>query len=325
MENITVYSPEDLSLKDGILAKKINSAIWNLRFYDAGSFQFNLQENVFSVNDIVRQGDKCGIVMKIVENYDQKIVYGYTLDAITKFRHIFKSTSFSGTPESIICDVAEHTLLGSSDRRIPGLSILRGQTQNTTERTLKFDNNNVFDKLSEFIKLTEISYVIEFEKDDLVFKCLQGRNMTEYLKFGRRYRNVDSMEYTQDNYNTKNVVYSSYKKTDEQTGKTSTVYVTTGSATGLLRRETATTNHGEEQSIINNNKFTQSLKGVANDKLIYKKDWFLGDYVTASFNDLITEKQIVEVQEIYEKSNSTIIPVFGEEKVNPIRKLIQGG
>lgn len=325
MENITVYSPEDLSLKDGILAKKINSAIWNLRFYDAGSFQFNLQKNIFSVNDIVRQGDKCGIVMKIVENYDQKIVYGYTLDAITKFRHIFQSTSFSGTPESIICDVAEHTLLGSSDRRIPGLSILRGQTQNTTERTLKFDNNNVFDKLSEFIKLTEISYVIEFDGNNLVFKCLQGRNMVEYLKFGRRYRNVDSMEYTQDNYNTKNVVYSSYKQTDEQTGKTSTVYVTTGSATGLLRRETATTNYGEEQSIINNNKFTQSLKGVANDKLIYKKDWFLGDYVTASFNDLITEKQIVEVQEIYEKSNSTIIPVFGEEKVNPIRKLIHGG
>lgn len=325
MDNITIYSPEDLSLKDGVLAKKINSAIWNLRFYDAGSFQFNLQENIFSINDIIRQGDKCGIVMKIVENFDQKIVYGYTLDAITKFRHIFAPKTFAGTAEEIICDVAELTLANSVERKIPKLRILRDQTANTNNYTVDFDNNNVFDKMQELCKLSEISYVIDFVGDNLVFKCVQGRNMVDFLKFGRRYRNVDSMEYTQDDYSSKNVVYSSYEETAEETGKTSTIYTSVGTATGFFRKETATTNRGEEQSIINNNKLSQSLKGIANDKLAYKKDWLLGDYVTASFEELIVEKQIVEVQEVYEKSNITIIPVFGEEKESPIRKLMQGG
>ena len=325
MDDIFVYSPKDLSLKDYVRIKRNNSCMWNLRFYDAGSFQFNLQYNVFSVGDIVRQGDKVGIVMKVFRDGFNVIVYGYTLNAITKFRHIYPSTTYTGTPEQIITSIATDTLtLGI--RAIPKLSVLQDQTIKTGEYTLDFKNNNVFDKLLEFTKLTEVSYDIEFTEDDnLVFKCIQGRNRTNFLMFGRPYKTVDSIEYVQDDYNSKNVVYTQREEYDWDAEQYVMVPTIVGSASGFLRRETATDNYNEAQTIINSNKMAESLKGVANDKRIYKKDWLLGDYVTVAFEDLITEKQIVEVQEIYEKSNTTIIPIFGEEKTNPIKKLMQGG
>lgn len=319
MEDILIYSPDDLSLVDGIISRKLNSCMWNLRFYDAGSFQFNLNRNPFRIGDIIQQGEKSGIVMKLYQDYNQTIVYGYTLNAVTKFRHIYKTKTYEGTPESIITQVATQTLtLG--ERAIPKLSILQKQTTNDEQQVLVFDNSNVFETLLKFCKLTEISYDIKFSGEGLVFKCVQGRNRTDTCMLGRRYRNMESLEYTQDDYNSKNVVYSSY---EDYEGKT--IYTTTGNSAGLFRRETGTKNNNEAESIIANNKLSQSLKGTANDKLKYKEDWELGDYVTVSFDDLITEKQIIEVQEVYEKSNTTIIPIFGEEKENIIRKIIRGG
>ena len=319
MEDILIYSPEDLSLVDGIISRKLNSCMWNLRFYDAGSFQFNLNRNPFKIGDIIQQGEKSGIVMKLHQDYNQTVVYGYTLNAVTKFRHIYEKQTFEGTPETIITQVATQTLT-VGDRAIPMLSILQNQTTNDEQQVLDFDNSNVFETLLKFCKLTEISYDINFSGDGLIFKCVQGRNRTDTCMFGRRYRNMESVEYTQDDYNSKNVVYSSY---EDDEGKT--IYTTTGNYIGLLRRETGTKNNIESESIIANNKLSQSLKGTANDKLKYKEDWKLGDYVTVAFDDLITEKQIIEVQEVYEKSNTTIIPIFGEEKENIIRKIMRGG
>lgn len=319
MEDILIYSPEDLSLVDGIISRKLNSCMWNLRFYDAGSFQFNLNRNPFKVGDIIQQGEKSGIVMKLHQDYNQTVAYGYTLNAVTKFRHIYKTQTFEGTPETIITQVATQTLT-VGERTIPKLSILQNQTTNDEQQVLDFDNSNVFETLLKFCKLTEISYDINFSGDGLIFKCVQGRNRTDTCMFGRRYRNMESVEYTQDDYNSKNVVYSSY---EDDKGKT--IYTTTGNSIGLLRRETGTKNNIESESIIANNKLSQSLKGTANDKLKYKEDWKLGDYVTVAFDDLITEKQIIGVQEVYEKSNTTIIPIFGEEKENVIRKIMRGG
>lgn len=320
MNHIFVYAPEDLSLKNVVISRKINAGMWNLRFYDAGSFQLNLQTNEFQIGDIIQQGDNAGIVMKIVANFSGVVVYGYTLNAITKFRHIFKPKTYSGTPEDIITAIATEVLT-QGERAIPKLNVLTGQTSNTSDHTLSFDNNNVFDKLLEFSRLCEVSYDIQFEGDGLVFKCLQGRDMTDFLMFGKRYRTVEGMEYTQDDYNSQNVIYSSYEKE----GTAETVYTTTGTASGFLRREAGVTNYEEAESAIGNNKLAQSLKGTANDKRKYKEDWLLGDYVTVSFEDLITEKQIVEVQEVHEKSKTVIIPIFGEEKTNPIRKIMMNG
>ena len=319
MEDILIYSPEDLSLVDGIISRKLNSCMWNLRFYDAGSFQINLNRNPFKVGDVIQQGEKSGIVMKLHQDYNQTVVYGYTLNGITKFRHIYEKQSFEGTSESIITQVAAQTLTVGK-RAIPKLSILQNQITNDVQHVLDFDNSNVFETLLKFSKLTEVSYDINFSRDELVFKCVQGRDRTDICMFGRRYRNMESMEYTQDDYNSKNVVYSSY---EDDEGKT--IYTTTGYSAGLLRRESGTKDNSESKSIIANNKLSQSLKGVANDKLKYKEDWQLGDYVTVAFDDLITEKQIVEVQEIHEKANTTIIPIFGEEKENAIRKIMRGG
>lgn len=324
MDNIFVYDPETLALREVVLPRKLNSCIWNRRFYDAGSFQLNLKATGLRLGDIIQQGDNAGIVMKIVVNFSGVVVYGYTLNAITKFRHIFKAASYTGTPEQIFTAIATEVLT-KGDRAIPTLSVLTGQTSNATSYTLSFENNNVFDKLQEFSRLCEVSYDVQFSGDNLVFKCLQGRDMTDFLMFGRRYRTVDSMEYTQDDYNSQNVIFSSYEKTNGTTGDTQTVYTTTGAATGFLRREAGVTNYEEAETAIANNKLAQSLKGTANEKRKYKVDWMLGDYVTVAFEDLITEKQIVEVQEVYEKSNTTILPIFGEEKQNPIRKIMRNG
>ena len=95
-----------------------------------------------------------------------------------------------------------------------------------------------------------------------------------------------------------------------------------GTATGILRREGATKD--DVITYLAEKIPVETLRGTANDKLIYKKDWNLGDYVTVEFEDMTTTKQITEVQEVHEPNRNMVIPVFGSEKENIIKKIMRG-
>ena len=79
------------------------------------------------------------------------------------------------------------------------------------------------------------------------------------------------------------------------------------------------------RAYLKDNKTKESVEAEANDRMEYKKDWFLGDFVTVRLNvlgeTLLLDKQITEVQEVFERGETKIIPVFGEKKDNIIKRI----
>ena len=133
------------------------------------------------------------------------------------------------------------------------------------------------------------------------------------IKFSRKNRTIESYELVNDIFNTYNVGYS----TDENGTET-----VTGNATGFLRRECFKDKNIEEY--LAEKAEIATLRGEANEKYVYGKDYELGDYVTVMTDEVQTVKQITEVKEVYEHGRSMIIPVFGTEKENPLKRILKG-
>lgn len=293
---------------------KAVSVIWNKKFYDVGSFQLSLQDNPLKTNDIIVHGENCGIVMKVEETLSGCSVYGYDLKGITKFRHIYQPKTYSGNAETIIKEIALDTLM-TGKRKIEGLTIADAHLTLNDSKTWECDNINVADSLNKLCMETEVGYDVRFSESGMIFDTAIGRDMKSKLIFSRRFRNIDEITYTADNYDTYNVAL-----TKTQTGDTET-YGETGDAEGILRREGATDKDAE--SFLKEKAPIETIRGSANEKLQYGIDWKNGDYVTCVFKNYTTEKQIVEVKEVYEHSNCKIIPVFGEEKENIVTKILK--
>lgn len=293
---------------------KASSIIWNKKFYDVGSFQLSLTENPLKPNDIIVHGNNSGIVMKIEETINGCQIYGYTLKGITAFRHIYEPKTYSGDAESIIKAIATDTLT-KGKRKIEGLTIASEHLTLSDTKTWECDNIKASETINKLCAETEIGYDVTFSENGMTFDTVIGRDMTKKLIFSRNFRNIEEMTYTADNYNTYNVALVKTQTEDTIT------YSEQGNAEGIFRREGATDK--DAAAFLKEKAPVETLRGTANDKLHYGTDWQNGDYVTCIFKNYKTEKQIVEVKEVYEHNNSKIIPVFGEEKENVITKMLK--
>ena len=294
---------------------RVKSLLWNKKFYDIGSFQLSMRTTNLQKNDIITHGTNSGIVMKIEKTLSGCEVYGYDLKGITGFRHIYEAKRYAGNSEVIIKTIAADTLTAGK-RTIEGLRIAEERLGINDSAEWLCENVNVAESLKKFCREKDMSFDISFSESGMIFDVSKGRDMTDYIIFSRKNHNIDEMTYTTDNYGTYNVIYS--KSQSEGTSE----IVETGDATGILRREGATDNAPE--AYLKEKQPIETMRGTANNKLKYGVDWINGDYVTCIFDDYITEKQIVEVKEVYEPSRISIIPTFGEEKENPIRKILRG-
>lgn len=290
---------------------RVKSVMWNRRFYTGGSFQISQTSTNLELLDIVQHGKNSGIVMKIAETYDGCEVYGYDLKSLFKFRYAIEPKTFSGFADEILKSISTEYLL-TGDRMIDGLKINNETLGLSESKSITLDGENVCDVLDSFCTENEVGYDILFSDSGMTFKVIKGTDRTSEVTFGRKYKNVDSIEYTRDLLDTYNTILSVSEAEDEN-GEVITTYACTGNENGIKRREGV-----DEKPEI------ETLRGTANDRLKYGTDWDLGDYVTVVHKNLATIKQITEVQEVYEPSNTRIIPVFGTEKENPIKKLLKG-
>lgn len=306
---IKYYDPLTFETK-GVITKA-KSVVWNKKFYTYGTFDLEIDENVLSVNDIIYHNGNAGIVMQVVRNLRTVKVSGYDLKGITKFRHLFEITDYSGKSEKIVKDIATQ-FLNTGDRKIDGMSIVPDKgTGNSI--AISFEDENLSDVLSKICEQDEIGYTVDFDETNIIFDVVKGIDRTDTVVFSRGRKNVEDLEYTRDNFDYCNVAY--YLDENE-------AIQSEGTATGMLRREGAT--RDDVITYLAEKKSVETLRGTANDKLIYKKDWNLGDYVTVEFEDMITTKQITEVQEVHEPNRNMVIPVFGSEKENIIKKIMRG-
>lgn len=305
---IKYYNPLTFEVK-GIITRA-KSIIWNKKFYTYGTFDLELDENVLSVNDIIYHNGNSGIVMKIVKNFSGVTVSGYDLKGISKFRHLFESTVYSGKSEKILKEMADQ-FFNTGDRKINGISIIPNKGIGN-ELSISFEDKNLSDVFYEICSQDEVGYSVTFDESNIIFDVIKGVDKSETVIFSRDRRNVEELEYTKDNFDSVNVAY--YLDENDATQ-------TEGDEAGILRREGSASD--DVIAYLDEKKEVETLRGEANDKLKYKIDWNLGDYVTVIFDNMSTVKQITEIQEVHEPSRNLLIPVFGTEKENIIKKILK--
>lgn len=310
---IKTFDPETLQEKETI--SRLTSVIWTARFYKVGSFEIGTTSNSFKVNDVIAyqyNGKiRSGIVMKITESDGTKTVSGYDLKGLYSFRYITNPVTYTGTPDTILKSLIGE-FLNTADRTVPRLIIsdtaIKGASTSLTTETGYLDI-----MIETFGTTNEIGTALEFDLKNITFKTLKGADKSAYIKFSRKNRTVENIEYTNDLFNTYNVGYSA----DEEGNET-----VIGAFSGILRRECYKDKNVAEY--LSEKAPIETLRGEANEKYKYGIDYELGDYVTVATDTLETVKQITEIKEVHEKNRTSVIPVFGTEKENPLKKILKG-
>lgn len=309
---VKTFNPVTLEEKETI--PEIISIMYNKRFYRVGSFEIKTTSNKFSENDIIaffyNGMIHSGIVLKIVEQTDSVSVLGNDLKGLFGFRYLTNPQELKGTPDAIIKALVTEFLL-TGERKVEGLTIseyaVAGNQISFTPEVKRLD-----EIMEEFCIANEIGTAVEFDLRGLQFRTLKGSDLSGDIKFGKRYRNLEDYTYTKDIFQTYNVGYS----VDD--AGTETV---TGTAAGIMRRECFKEKNIDEY--LAEHGAIETIVAEASDRYVYGKDYNLGDYVTVETERVRTVKQITEVKEIFERRGNVIIPVFGVEKQNPIKKLLR--
>lgn len=311
---LKTYDPETLSEKETIT--EVTSVVFTKRFYRPGAFEIETTSKAFEVGDIFAFKSyseiNAGIVLKIQEDYEKINISGYDLTGVLGFRYFNLNKDYEGTADEIIKEIILDFYGAEADARaLPNLQI---DEIDSDGESLTFSPgadflNNI---LSDFCIKNEIGLSFEFDLENIIFKTKKGTDKTNILKFGRRNKTLSDAEYIYDFFNSYNVGYS----IDENEAET-----VTGDARGFRRRECYSEKNIED--FLAGKQPTEVLNATASEKYRYKTDYELGDYVTIEHNGLYTVKQITEIKEVYEANKKIVVPTFGNEKENPLKKIIE--
>ncbi len=307
---IKCFNPITLECFD--VLTRASSVIWNKKFLEVGSFEIHTDKCNLKKLDIIQHGNNAGIVMKITKTFEETAIYGYDLRGLTAFRYLFGEQSRSGNVESIIKGLATECLM-TGERAIQHLTIAEDKKRGENI-TLTTKDKLLSECFSEIISKYSLGYEITLSDNGFLFDVVVPQDRTQTTVFSRKLHNVEELEYDNDLLETYNIVYYS-----DESGSVQQV----GQATGIFRRESGTDKPEEAEQFLIENAEIETLRGTANDKLQYGIDWNIGDFVTVRFEDLETVKQITEAEIVFEPANNRVIPIFGEERENPIKKIIQ--
>lgn len=294
------------------------SNIWTKRFFDVGSFELKLINNPLKPGDIISCGQHSGIVLKILEDENSTSVYGYDLCGLLKQRYIWGKTEYSGSAENIVKSIAIE-VLNTGTRTIDGLYIesILNPSGGLVENVEKIC---AADAVKKVCTNNNIGYDVVFTETGMTFKTLAARDKTKEIVFSSARHNIESIEYERDESTASNVVYYGEKQPESELVLQKTFF-NGAEPCGIMRKESGTTSD-DYVNFLKEHEPIETISGSANEKLHFGSDYILGDIVTVSYNDLCVEKQITEVQFVYEKSGNRVIPTFGITKDSLVKRLL---
>ncbi len=317
---IEVLSPDTLE-RIGTITRA-ESVQWERKYNDYGTFEIHTDQDGIRQFHILKQGENCGILLKTEETYQGVVGYGLDLNGILKARHIETKQQETADAETLIKHLVTSLMVSpaDADRKIAHMVVAANQHRGK-EITWECDNVNLAEEVRSLCMQGGLGYRIAVIDGELVFDVYEGEDRSAYTTFSREFRNLEEASYTMDALNSATFAYA------VQDGA---VVTSAGEGSGILRWETAISDTGDAallqtklEEALQSKRPVESIEAVANDKLVYHVDWELGDFVTVRFRDKLVKKQITQVREVYERANSKIEPIFGEQKDNIIKLLMK--
>lgn len=311
------------------------SIIWTKKFYDIGGFEIELPKNCAYLKYLqqgyyVYHDGNIGIIRYRYQNSETIMIKGKDLKEFLKIRCC--SGTLSGNVENVIKTYVSENIIIPSDnnRKIP--NVVNAKNQNRGSHiTYISEYVNLLDTVKSIAVQHELGFDFIFDKDNkgFVFDVYTGTDRTTGqttvapVVFCKEFGNTSEMEYENDCLSDINTTYAIDTNTGAVEEYADKVY------SGTDRKEEYFRANGdastEYKRLLSENKAIETIETEANQKLKYKTDWFLGDYVTVkikAFGDtMIFDKQITEVKEVYERLNKIVVPTFGSKGEIKILKL----
>lgn len=260
-------------------------------------------------------------------------IQGYMVTRYFRQRIIWKKMIMRGTPEQMMRQMVQEQTITPEDekRKMPLIEL--GELQNfdmdEVEKQITYDN--LQEALTDMSKTTELGYRLrlDYARKKLVFEVYRGTNRTQGTEhpciFTRKFKNVFTEDYNEDDGNYKNVCLVGGPGEDADR-----VLVTVGSGEGLDRYEMFYNASGYSEDGITAAVLQDQLrqKGLEKMSAYYiakafevkiNKDkameFALGDYVTCQDTQwgITVDTQVKVIQKGYSKTEASYVITLGDD------------
>lgn len=260
-------------------------------------------------------------------------IQGYMATRYFRQRIIWKKMIMKGTPEQLMRQMVQEQVIAPEDetRKIPLIELgdLQNFDMDEVEKQITYDN--LQEALTDMSKTTELGYRLrlDYARKKLVFEVYRGTNRTQGTEhpciFTRKFKNVFTQEYNEDEGNYKNVCLVGGPGED-----TDRVLVPVGSGSGLDRYEMFYNASGYSEDGITEAVLQEQLrqKGLEKMSAYYIAKAFevkinpgkamkfeLGDYVTCRDTQwgITVDTQVKVIQKGYSKTEASYVITLGNE------------
>ena len=260
-------------------------------------------------------------------------IQGYMVTRYFRQRIVWKKMIMKGTPEQMMRQMVQEQIIAPEDetRKIPLIELgdLQNFDMDEVEKQITYDN--LQEALTDMSKTTELGYRLrlDYARKKLVFEVYRGTNRTQGTEhpciFTRKFKNVFTQEYNEDEGNYKNVCLVGGPGED-----TDRVLVTVGSGAGLDRYEMFYNASGYSEDGITAAVLQDQLrqKGLEKISAYYIAKAFevkinkekamkfdLGDYVTCKDTQwgITVDTQVKVIQKGYSKTEASYVITLGDD------------
>ncbi len=319
--------------------------IWTEKVHEPGNFKAVF---VFTdkMNKILNRGnllyktdeDQPAIItrkyLKLNKYGEQTItIQGYMASRYLNQRIIWKKMIMKGTPEQLMRQMVDEQVVNPSDpdRRMPLIELgdMKGYEGEVIEKQVTYDN--LQEQLTDLSKTSELGYRLrlDYGRRKLIFEVYKGTDRTlgtdKPCIFTRKFGNVYTQEYSEDNSNYRNVCLVGGPGEDE-----ARILATVGEAEGLDRYEFFYNASGISSKDVTEEELIQQMKQKGSEKMAayYIAKAFeskinknkamkfeLGDYVTCTDStwNVAVNTQVKEIQKGFSKQEESYVATFGDD------------
>lgn len=320
------------------------SILWTERIHEPGTFKATF---VFTkeMNRIMVRGnllyktdeEQPGIItrkyLKLNKYGEQTIVVqGYMASRYLNQRIIWKKMVMKGTPEQLMRKMVDEQVIHpeDQDRKMPLIELgdFHGFDMEQIEKQISYDN--LQESLTSLSKTSELGYrlKLDYARQKFIFDIYQGVDRTVGMEkpciFTRKYGNVYTQEYSEDDSNYRNVCLVGGPGEDDNR-----IMTTVGGGTGLDRYEMFYNSSGYSEKDVTNAELIKQLKQKGSEKMasyyvakafeskINKAramNFALGDYVTCTDPEwnVTVNTQVKEIQKGLSKAEESYVVTFGD-------------